>query len=253
MEYSFNEADRRYGVLVGLAAGDKNGGPTQIALTLWSSLKACKGYCEDHVKEMYITWWKKDGWDCGPTFDAVMTEVENGMTWRQAVDTVHNRVNGLTTGCNPTHRSFPIALSTIPTRELIDIARKEAAITHKADISGLSSAFSVLLCRNLIEGIEWRYALQRTSDVLSNYQMQLPIGFKFDRGGHSLSVLAAAIHFIDESPNFDVCLERALDFAGPDNYCPVVVGAIGGARWGASSVPPDHLEHLAPADRHKLI
>jgi hypothetical protein len=31
-------------------------------------------------------------------------------------------------------------------------------------------------------------------------------------------------------------LTAAIEFAGPSNYCPVLAGAIGGARWGASTI-----------------
>ncbi len=35
-----------------------------------------------------------------------------------------------------------------------------------------------------------------------------------------------------------------MDFAGPANYCPVLVGAIAGARWGASAIPMSLLAHV---------
>ena len=36
---------------------------------------------------------------------------------------------------------------------------------------------------------------------------------------------------------------RSLAFAEAANYCPVLVGAIGGARWGESSIPHASLDH----------
>jgi hypothetical protein len=33
-------------------------------------------------------------------------------------------------------------------------------------------------------------------------------------------------------------------FAGPANYCPVLVGTIGGARWGSSAIPHQALAHV---------
>ena len=38
--------------------------------------------------------------------------------------------------------------------------------------------------------------------------------------------------------------QELLDFAGPANYCPVLVGAISGARWGASAITPPALAHV---------
>jgi hypothetical protein len=42
---------------------------------------------------------------------------------------------------------------------------------------------------------------------------------------------------VGTSESLSGALERSIDFAGPANYCPVLVGSIGGARWGAASVP----------------
>jgi hypothetical protein len=47
-------------------------------------------------------------------------------------------------------------------------------------------------------------------------------------GGYAPEVLAAAVYFLDKYPA-DVALAAARTFAGGANYCPVLVGAIGGA------------------------
>ena len=54
----------------------------------------------------------------------------------------------------------------------------------------------------------------------------------------------AAVYFIGTSACFPEALERSLSFAGPANYCPVLVGAVGGARWGASAIPQQSLAHV---------
>ena len=65
-----------------------------------------------------------------------------------------------------------------------------------------------------------------------------------NNGGFAPDVLRAALHFVGTSACFAEALERSLAFAGPANYCPVLVGAIGGARWGASAIPPSALAHV---------
>ena len=52
------------------------------------------------------------------------------------------------------------------------------------------------------------------------------------------------MHFVATSATFAEALERSLAFAGPANYCPVLVGAIGGGRWGASAIPQASLAHV---------
>lgn len=51
---------------------------------------------------------------------------------------------------------------------------------------------------------------------------------------------------------FTEALDRSLAFAGPDNYCPVLVGAIGGVRWGAAAIPQTALAHVDILPRVKI-
>jgi hypothetical protein len=57
-------------------------------------------------------------------------------------------------------------------------------------------------------------------------------------------VLRAALHFVGTSACLVEALERSLAFAGAANYCPVLVGAIGGTRWGTSDIPQTSLAHV---------
>jgi hypothetical protein len=54
---------------------------------------------------------------------------------------------------------------------------------------------------------------------------------------------APHVHFVARHDSFGEALSESLSFAGPANYCPVLVGAIAGARWGASSVAESDLLH----------
>ena len=63
-------------------------------------------------------------------------------------------------------------------------------------------------------------------------------------GGFAPEVLRAAVYFVGSSASFSEALERSLAFAGSANYCPVLVGAIGGARWGSAAIPHQALAHV---------
>jgi hypothetical protein len=63
-------------------------------------------------------------------------------------------------------------------------------------------------------------------------------------GGFAPEVLRAAVYFVGSSPSFPEALGRSLAFAGPANYGPVLVGAVGGARWGSAALPRPALAHV---------
>jgi ADP-ribosylglycohydrolase len=67
-------------------------------------------------------------------------------------------------------------------------------------------------------------------------------GRPLSSGGFAPDVLRAAVHFVGSNATFEGALTAALAFAGSANYCPVLAGALAGARWGASAVPPGLLE-----------
>jgi hypothetical protein len=149
---------------------------------------------------------------------------------------VHAANGGLTAGCNPAHRSVPLAMASfLPDHQLIPYAYTEAALTHYDRLAGDVAAAVVTLCRALIRGTSWRLAIQIASAgrapaivVALNTAGDPPLW----RDGFAPHVLHAAVHFVHNYDRLVTALDAALAFAGPANYCPVLVGAIGGARWG---------------------
>ncbi|CAD7930373.1 unnamed protein product [Amoebophrya sp. A25] len=74
---------------------------------------------------------------------------------------------------------------------------------------------------------------------------------KLNRGGLCVDALRSALHFVALGSTFDHALQESITFAGPDNYCPVLVGAIAGARWGACKISEKHLEHCREGVRER--
>jgi ADP-ribosylglycohydrolase len=160
-----------------------------------------------------------------------------GIPVQEASAQVHGEFGGKTAGCNPSHRSPALSMfSAITDEDLAACAMTEAGLTHHAPLAGEIAALVNKLCRSLIRGDEWEMALRKC-------QIANQDGPGND-GGFSPDVLYAALYFVGSSAFFVEAMERSLVFAGPANYCPVLVGAIGGARWGASAIPPSSLVHV---------
>ncbi|GAB4242659.1 MAG: hypothetical protein Kow00109_18370 [Acidobacteriota bacterium] len=248
--------DRVRGVLLGLAAGDRIGGPTRMALLVAESLLDGPGFDPADLGRRYLDWWCREGFDTGPTAAAVFQSVAAGASYETAAADVERKLHGRTAGCNPAHRSAPLAMSVrIPDADLPAAAAREAALTHRHPLAGDVAAAVVVLCRRLIRGTPWSLAQQEAAaGRLPETRRALELSQRrLSPGGFAPEALAAAVHFVGSSATLREALERSVSFAGPANYCPVLVGSIGGARWGAGAVPETFLEHhhaMLPRLRH---
>jgi len=252
-----SKKDRVKGILLGLAAGDRNGGPIQMAVRLAESLIDV-GKCDlEDIGARYLDWWHEGAFDTGPTAARVFTLVDTGLSFSAAARQVHIETGEQTAGCNPAHRSAPLAMmSHLDTQQLAECATQEAALTHHHPFSGDVAAVVVVICHQLVQGSTWENAIETAcAGMLPEIRMAMRKSefASLDNGGFAPDVLAAAVHFVGSSGSFGSALEGALQFAGPANYCPVVVGSIAGARWGISSIDRSLLEHCAIQSRVRVV
>lgn len=235
-------SDRVRGILLGLCAGDRNGGPVRMALELAGYLLACGGtFRAGELLERYVSWFVREGFDTGPVAERVFRRIARGVAPHEAVLLTHNELAMRTAGCNPAHRAAPLAMSAhLPDDELAELARREAKLTHWDPVAGNVSAAVVVLCRALVRGEGWEESLRKAArhcDVLKRRLQSGGMEPPLDRSGFAPEALWAAVYFVHHSGDPGAALTRSIEFAGRANYCPVLAGAIAGARWGASQVP----------------
>lgn len=224
-------ADRCRGVLTGLAAGDQIGGPIRMAVRLAESLLCCGGFDPEDVLRRYLHWWREGAFDTGPVSARALGLMAAGVPNSEAVVQVHRESSGRTAGCNPAHRSAPLCMCSFIADDHLDAcAAAEARLTHHDPLAGEVAGAVNRLCRSLIRGDPWEEALRKCGGLADHRGPG-------NDGGFAPDVLRAALHFVATADRFLEALERSLVFAGPANYCPVLVGAIGGARWGAAAAP----------------
>jgi len=230
--------DRCRGVLVGLAAGDRIGGPIRMAVRLAESLVDCGSFDPSDILNRYLSWWREGAFDTGPVSERAFTLLATGMQVQKVTAEVHHEFNRMTAGCNPAHRSPPLSmLAAITDKDLGGSAMTEAALTHYDPMAGEIAATVNQLCRVLIRGVGWDVSLHQCG----GFGDQKGPG---NNGGFAPDVLQAAVYFVNQSACFAEALDRSLAFAGPSNYCPVLVGAIAGGRWGALAIPRSSLAHV---------
>jgi ADP-ribosylglycohydrolase len=102
--------DRCRGVLLGLAAGDKIGGPIRMAMRLAESLLDCGGFKPMDILNRYLNWWREGAFDTGPVSGRAFALMAAGMAVTDATAQVHREFGGKTAGCNPAHRSVPLSM-----------------------------------------------------------------------------------------------------------------------------------------------
>ena len=251
------QRDRVRGTLVGLAAGDRIGGPLRMALCLAESLARRRDFDREDVLGRYLAWWREEGFDTGPVSARVFDLIASGVPGREAVARAHDECGGLTAGCNPAHRSPPLAMSAfLADDRLSDLAGQIASITHRDPLAGDVGAAGVELCRSLIKGLDLASAIQRATtgrEAITRAALLAGADEPMNNRGFAPDVLRSALFFVSAHTGFAVALEAAVAFAGPANYCPVLVGALAGARWGAAAIPPELVSHCGILARVQTV
>lgn len=218
-----------------------------MAVQLAEGLGAADRFDSQAILQRYLGWWQTEGFDTGPIAAEVFKLISAGVAPADASAQVHAAYGGMTAGCNPAHRSAPLAMAAfLPDSSLPEYAQAEAALTHWHLLAGDVAAATVALCRALVQGCTWFAALQiaktnRTTATVAALDSAIKTPGR--RDGFAPHVLQAAVHFVHTYHEFAAAIDAALLFAGPANYCPVLVGAIGGARWGAAQIEMRYLNH----------
>jgi tetratricopeptide (TPR) repeat protein len=102
-----------------------------MAVRLAESLSERGAFEADDVLARYLDWYQEVAFDTGPVAEKVFARIVAGDQVDIAVRFVHKERGGLTAGCNPAHRSPPLALTHyLADDKLPGAAFREAALTH---------------------------------------------------------------------------------------------------------------------------
>ena len=131
-----------------------------MALELASSLCELGYFSTEDILRRYMDWWQFEGFDAGFISPQVFSLIINGEPPSVAVSRVYEANGSRSAGCNPAHRSLPLAMTAIVADDqLAHVARQEAEITHLDPLAGDVAAATNILCRKLIRGTSWGDAL----------------------------------------------------------------------------------------------
>jgi ADP-ribosylglycohydrolase len=259
------------GTLIGLAAGDLIGGPTRMAVMCLKSLLDTKPeFSPDDLFRRFVQWYDKDAFDSGPVFMHVMREFKDcpsreGNVFEYA-QRAHVKLHGMTAGCNPAHRVPVFAMVPwLVDDRLEQGARLQALLTHVHPAASDAAVSIAVACRRGI----------MEHDRIRNVDASTVTSSALHSGGFAPDVVEAAFHFysmacnqaselltkstvspqpLDFAQIVQEALTASIRFAGPSNYCPVLVGALLGSTFGAEAfATEDALAHHEPKLRQEVF
>ena len=195
----------------------------------------------------YFEWWDPSvdaddkAFDTGATLPVVFEVVKQfGDDPTDAAEAYCKKTGSA--GINGAHRTVPLALcACISDEELPGAARADCKLTHAHSLSCDAAAACAVVLRELVKGSAWRDALAAGSREAPSLCTMLDpdtASTHASQGGFAPQVVAAVVCTMDANrdEDFDTALQACLDFAGADNYSPVIAGAWLGAMHGSDAV-----------------
>ncbi|CAF1291456.1 unnamed protein product [Rotaria sordida] len=272
MAQSFDTCEH---MMLGQAVVDSFGASTNMALGLSKSLQKRKAFDGAHVMSHYLYFYHLSKHSIGKTTELVYEELKATITkpphkltreqFKFPIDKIHSasrsaheQLNGLSSGCNPAQRSFPLACCRwIDDNDLFQISCDEAHLTHFSTTAGQASALTNLICRRLIKGDQWndaiRTAFSTAPDLLGEireiqdrYENDTRLNSRLP-AGYAPNTLHTALYCVTKANSFKSALNHAHEL--DKTYCPIIVGILAGARWGV----PSSMLDKSPKDKLKDI
>jgi ADP-ribosylglycohydrolase len=191
----------------------------------------------------YLAWHRADAFDTGPVWRLVFQRIEAGADAADAARLVDQQLGGMTAGVNAAHRATAIGCaSVIPDALVAAEARREARLTHWHADAAEASAATALIVRSMLRGISLSdsvaAAAAATTGVVSAMLQHKPADAQsLKPGGYAPLTLQAAVYFTETSCSFSQAVLSSIAFAGPCNYCPVLVGAFAALKFGVPAQP----------------
>jgi len=164
---------------------------------------------------------------------------------RQASELADRKLNGLSAGCNPAQRSYPLVFCPwIEDEKLFDISYQEAQLTHFSSQAGQVSGIINLISRRLIKGDSWNDAInfafntapsdlaRDIKEIQDRYEHD-PVLNPHRDPGYAPNVLHTTLYCVTRSNSYEDALTLASNI--DRDYCPTSVGLLAAIRW---DVPP---------------
>lgn len=254
MAQAFNRCEN---IMLGHAAANEFRASTHLALLLSERLCKLKDFNPSDVLSEYLYLHHTSDCDVGKTTKLVYEELKSTITIasnnlkkkhfvfqldkiHNASLTAHNKLKGLSGGCNPVQRSFPLALCPwIRDEDLFETTYKEAHLTHYHNVAGQVAGLVNLICRRLIKGDDWNVAIQNAFSSAPNLLGEIkevqqcyatiPVLNSKLPPSYATNALHTSLYCVTQADSFENALTLAIQTERV--YCPTIVGILAAGRW----------------------
>jgi ADP-ribosyl-[dinitrogen reductase] hydrolase len=228
---------------------------TQMSLDLVESLLHKRVFDPDDIARRFVHWKQSGPKDIGLHTSRVLEEIREGMPWEQASlsvqrDNPDNAPNGSLMRC------APLALFLYHHPEYVtELSRLLSRITHAHSDCEWACVFQNAAILNLLHGQSKQDAIQAAYETCDEATPELKerIGLAMhphnttSPSGWVLDTLEVAVWCFLNTHDFEDAVVQAINRGDDADTVGAVVGALAGARYGASGIPERWLLALKDA------
>jgi ADP-ribosylglycohydrolase len=232
-----------------------------MALLLGESLFEAKGFDAVDVARRWVKWMKVDGRGIGFTTKRALTLIDRGKEPFEAGRLAHQESPSRSAGNGSVMRCVPVALRYHDDLDrLIRVSTQQAAITHADERCTWAAAAVNLAARELLHGNIYfiEEVLHRIGDraprvlrdaihrVPREGESDLPIT-RAGETGFVVHCVEIAFWFVTHDRTLEESLLHLAQAGGDTDTNAAVAGALLGARYGETALPPRWMDQLVGA------
>lgn len=232
-----------------------------MALLLGESLLAANGFDATDVARRWVKWMKVDGRGIGSTTKRALTLIDRGKEPFEAGRLANQENPGRSAGNGSVMRCVPVGLRYHDDLDrLIRVSTQQAAITHADERCTWAAAAVNLAARELLHGNIYfiEEVLHRIGDrvprVLRDAIHRVPREGESDlpmaragEAGYVVHCVEIAFWFVAHDRTLEESLIDLAQAGGDTDTNAAVAGALLGARYGETALPPRWMDQLVGA------
>lgn len=231
---------------------------TEMMLCLAESLADVGGYDAEDVMDRYLAWFESVPLDMSLAVRTALLSYRSGTPWDLASRRAHEILGSPTAGNGSLMRCAPLALRYLDDEEVRRaVSQRESTLTHFDRLAGASCvAFNDLVAAAV--GDQLAEQLPAIADAMMDEDKRVSAVLRdaveaepeeIQGSAFVLDTLCAAVWAVLRTASFEDTLILVVNLGDDADTVGAVAGALAGAVYGESGIPPRWLEPLCVYDR----